>query len=107
MFCKLIDAKISNLSATFSSKLFATIFSHNICTTSLKNIDKSENHQRIIESQPLRDDSEFETDYRNKVRYMEKLGVLKPHISWPQYNRIIYPPNESGQVAKNPVKICT
>ena len=42
-------------------------------------------------------DELFEKEYKSKVKYLEQFGLVKSHISWPQYNRIIYPPSENGQ----------
>lgn len=51
---------------------------------------------------------EFDMQLRSqdaKLRNLERLGMIKSSISWPQYNRIIYPPTEDGKPIKNPVKI--
>ncbi|CAF0823141.1 unnamed protein product [Brachionus calyciflorus] len=37
-----------------------------------------------------------------KIRNLERLGTIKSHYSWPQYNRIIYPPAQNGQPIRNP-----
>jgi hypothetical protein len=50
------------------------------------------------------DDSLYQKEYSNKVKFLERFGMVKPHISWPQYNRIIYPPNETGEPVKRPVR---
>lgn len=38
-----------------------------------------------------------------KAKNLERMGLIKPHASWPQYNRIIYPPSEDGKPTKTPV----
>ncbi len=51
------------------------------------------------------DDSEYQQDLSSGIKNLENLGLAKPYWSWPQYNRIIYPPTEDGKPLKNPVSI--
>jgi hypothetical protein len=50
--------------------------------------------------------NEFQKETKSKVQYLEQFGIIKKHASWPQYNRIIYPPcdENNGTLVKNPVK---
>ena len=51
------------------------------------------------------DDSEYQQDLSSGIKNLESLGLAKPYWSWPQYNRIIYPPTEDGKPLKNPVSL--
>ncbi len=51
------------------------------------------------------DTSLYQKEYSNKARFLEQVGMVKPHISWPRYNRIIYPPSDTGEPIKNPVSL--
>jgi hypothetical protein len=70
--------------------LFNSIHTNNKILNASRNDDKIEQH-------------EFQKDVSSGLRNLEKLGVIKPYMSWPQYNRIIYPPSEDGKPLKNPV----
>ena len=48
---------------------------------------------------------EFQKDASTGIRNLERIGKAKPTWSWPQYNRIVYPPSEDGEPIKNPVTI--
>jgi hypothetical protein len=64
--------------------------------TSNKIFNASRNDENV-------NDTEFQKDVSSGLRNLEKLGIIKPYMSWPQYNRIIYPPTEDGKLLKNPV----
>lgn len=49
------------------------------------------------------DDFDVQRRESAKIKNLERLGSIKSHISWPQYNRIIYPPTEDGKPIRNPV----
>lgn len=49
------------------------------------------------------DDFDLQRKESAKIKNLERLGSIKSHISWPQYNRIIYPPTEDGKPIRNPV----
>lgn len=49
------------------------------------------------------DDFDIQRKQSTVLKNLERLGSIKSHISWPQYNRIIYPPNEDGKTIRNPV----
>ncbi len=46
----------------------------------------------------------YQTDRSNGIKNLEKLGIAKPHWSWPKYNRTIFPPTEDGVPLMNPVR---
>jgi hypothetical protein len=50
-------------------------------------------------------EDEFQEDKSFGVKNLEQVGIINKHMSWPQYNRIIYPPTEDGTPMKNPVSI--
>ncbi len=45
----------------------------------------------------------FQSDKSSGIKNLEKLGIAKPHWSWPKYNRTIFPPSEDGVPLINPV----
>ena len=51
----------------------------------------------------LDDEFKYQNDESTGIRNLEKLGIAKPYWSWPQYNRVIYPPTEDGKPMINPV----
>ena len=51
----------------------------------------------------LEDEIKYQNDESTGIRNLEKLGIAKPYWSWPQYNRVIYPPTEDGKPMINPV----
>jgi hypothetical protein len=51
----------------------------------------------------LEDEFKYQNDESTGIRNLEKLGIAKPYWSWPQYNRVIYPPTEDGKPMINPV----
>ena len=53
-------------------------------------------------NEPQQDEHEFQRDISSGIKNLEKLGIAKGYWSWPQYNRIIYPPAEDGKLLKNP-----
>lgn len=55
------------------------------------------------EKTPEEDDFDIQRKQSAMLKNLERLGTIKNHISWPQYNRIIYPPNEDGKTIRNPV----
>jgi len=48
---------------------------------------------------------EYQSDKSSGIRNLEKIGLAKQSWSWPQYNRVIYPPTEDGKPMINPVSI--
>lgn len=38
-----------------------------------------------------------------KANMLSRFGLVKPYAKWPQYNRIVYPPQSDGKPTKNPV----
>jgi hypothetical protein len=70
----------------------------NLIHTNNKNFSSSKESNDVKIDKP-----EFHRDVSSGLRNLEKLGVIKPYMSWPQYNRIIYPPTEDGKSLKNPV----
>ena len=46
---------------------------------------------------------EFQEDLSSGLKNLERVGLAKQKWSWPQYNRIVYPPTENGQPIRNPV----
>ncbi len=77
------------------SPLNTTNFFNSIHTTSY-NLDLSKSENKT-------DEMEFQKDVSSGIRNLEKLGIIKPYMSWPQYNRIVYPPSNDGIPMKNPV----
>ena len=53
----------------------------------------------------LDDEFKYQNDESSGIRNLEKLGMAKSYWSWPQYNRVIYPPNEDGKPMINPVGV--
>ena len=49
-------------------------------------------------------EEEFQEDKSFGVKNLEGIDAISKHLSWPQYNRIIYPPTEDGKPMKNPVR---
>ena len=47
----------------------------------------------------------YHQDLNTGIESLERLGVAKSYWSWPQYNRVIYPPTEDGKPSKTPVKL--
>ena len=50
---------------------------------------------------------EFQTDLSSGLKNLERVGLAKYSWSWPQYNRIVYPPTEDGKPIKTPVSDLT
>ena len=46
---------------------------------------------------------EYQNDKSSGIKNLERLGLAKKNWSWPQYNRVIYPPTEDGKPMINPV----
>jgi hypothetical protein len=49
------------------------------------------------------DQFQYQQDASSGIRNLENLNLAKAHWSWPQYNRVIYPPSQDGKPLKNPV----
>jgi hypothetical protein len=64
---------------------------------------KSGNRNAKAHNEQDVNDPLYQKDYSNKTRMLERLGMINPNMGWPQYNRIIYPPNEDNETVKNPV----
>jgi hypothetical protein len=97
---------LTNKLILFNNVLNNSIFK--IISINNKNVYKSfHSTPQIFDSSKKINDKnenlEFQKDVSSGIRNLEKLGLLKPHMSWPQYNRIIYPPTEDGKPMKNPV----
>jgi len=61
------------------------------------------NFKRFFSSKKTNVEEEFQEDKSFGVKNLERVDLINKHMSWPQYNRIIYPPNENGTPMKNPV----
>jgi hypothetical protein len=61
--------------------------------------------KRQFSSRKTNVEDEFQEDKSFGVKNLEQVGIINKHMSWPQYNRIIYPPTEDGTPMKNPVSI--
>ena len=48
---------------------------------------------------------EYQNDKSSGIKNLERIGLAKKAWSWPQYNRVIYPPTEDGKPMINPVRI--
>ena len=48
------------------------------------------------------DENEFNKEKSFGTKNLEQLGMIKSSMSWPQYNRIIYPPMPDGKPMRNP-----
>ena len=66
------------------------------------NLNTSSRTFNQAKNEPQEDELEFQRDVSSGIKNMEKMGLAKGHWSWPQYNRIIYPPTEDGKPLKNP-----
>ena len=62
---------------------------------------------KFVKKEEKTDDDEFDIAQKekSKIRNLERLGVINNNISWPKYNRIIYPPTEDGKLIRNPVSL--
>lgn len=54
-------------------------------------------------SKEVDDEFKYQNDDSSGIKNLEKLGLAKPSWSWPQYNRVIYPPTEDGKPSVTPV----
>lgn len=93
--CQLTSTCVNKSLLGGAASLNAAQFSTNASRVLMAKVNKQETE--------LDDDFNLQKTSAGKVRFLEKLGIVKPHISWPQYNRIIYPPSEDGKPVKNPV----
>lgn len=72
-------------------------------TSAVRSVTSNSSNSAVAQEDE-NENSEFAKDYKNKVKFLERFGLIKPNISWPQYNRIIYPPSENGELMRNPVR---
>ncbi len=63
----------------------------------------SSKFNRFFSSKNANFEEEFQEDKSFGVKNLERVDIINKHMSWPQYNRIIYPPTEDGTPMKNPV----
>jgi hypothetical protein len=52
-----------------------------------------------------KDDHLYQRDETTGIKNLMEIDKVKPYMSWPQYNRIIYPPPsaENPDIIRNPV----
>ncbi len=82
---------------------FSALLSNNAPQMLLKNnfITLSQTYSQA-KNESKEDELEFQQDVSSGIKNLEKMGMAKAYWSWPQYNRIIYPPAEDGVPLKNP-----
>lgn len=75
----------------------------NLINPSVHKFSSSSYLSNKVGKEEEKDEFDYQRQESAKVKNLERMGMIKSHISWPQYNRVIYPPSEDGVPLKNPV----
>lgn len=94
---------LKSFSSLLKNSNLSLITKYQNCQITQLNLSSSRIFNRFFSSKNAKFEEEFQEDKSFGVKNLERVDIINKHMSWPQYNRIIYPPSEDGTPMKNPV----
>ena len=94
---------LKSFSSLLKNSNLSLITKYQNCQITQLNLSSSRIFNRFFSSKNSKFEEEFQEDKSFGVKNLERVDIINKHMSWPQYNRIIYPPSEDGIPMKNPV----